>query len=111
MYHLQRNFVSKPGKLRAAYTENIIFNGYSHLAVADVTQCFADDSECLRGTITDVIRGHPNGLSGLNIPPLDPLRINSIDISQGAHSPIAINLKLRDQQLFGISQGQIIRAE
>lgn len=61
--------------------------------------------------MTSVLHQFPNGLKGLNIPPLEPLRINSITISQGAMSPIAVNLQLIDQQLFGISKGQISKFE
>lgn len=61
--------------------------------------------------MTNVIRQFPNGLRSLNIPPLDPLRINSITIAQGASSPIAINLQLMDQQLMGISKGVISKVE
>lgn len=61
--------------------------------------------------MTHVIQTYPNGLAGLNIPPLDPLTINSINIVQGAQSPIAIHLQLRDQQLVGISKGHIAKVE
>lgn len=74
---------------------------------SELPQCYPEDNACLQRTITGIIRKYPNGMAGLNIPPLDPLRINAIDIAQGAQSPIAIKLQLRDQQLFGISKGSI----
>lgn len=52
---------------------------------------------------------HPNGHTGLAIPPLEPLRINRIDISQGKDSPIAINLNLKELDLSGLSKALIHR--
>lgn len=52
---------------------------------------------------------HPNGHTGLAIPPLEPLRINRIDISQGTDSPIAINLNLKDLDLSGLSKAVVNR--
>lgn len=76
---------------------------------SDIPQCKAADTVCLPKVITDIVQNYPNGHSGLSVPPLEPLRINRIDISQGASSPIAINLNFRDLDLKGISKGIINR--
>ncbi|XP_055327034.1 protein takeout-like [Sitodiplosis mosellana] len=76
---------------------------------ADIPQCKAADIQCLPRVITDIVHNHPNGHQGLSIPPLEPLRINRIDISQGSNSPIAIKLNFRDLDLSGISQSVINR--
>lgn len=59
--------------------------------------------------ITEIVQSNPNGHSGLAIPPLEPLRINRIDIEQGAASPIAINLTFKDLDLSGLSKAIITR--
>ncbi|XP_031638896.1 protein takeout-like [Contarinia nasturtii] len=75
----------------------------------DIPQCKASDTNCLSKIITKIVQQHPNGHSGLAIPKLEPLRINRIDITQGASSPIAINLNFRDLDLSGISNAVINR--
>lgn len=79
------------------------------LAASDLPQCHAGDSTCLPGVITQIIAEHPNGHPGLAIPPLEPLRINAIDIIQGENSPIAINLNLRNMDLHGISKAVVTK--
>lgn len=80
-----------------------------YVTATDLPQCKAADTACLPKVITDIVQRHPNGHSGLSIPPLEPLRINRIDISQGASSPIAINLNFRDLDLSGISKAIVNR--
>lgn len=75
----------------------------------DIPQCKASDTVCLPKVITDIVQKHPNGHSGLSIPPLEPLHINRIDISQGSSSPIAINLNFRDLDMSGLSKAVINR--
>lgn len=75
----------------------------------DIPRCKAADTTCLSKVITEIVQQHPNGHSGLSFPPLEPLRINRIDISQGASSPIAINLNFKDLDLTGISKAVINR--
>lgn len=59
--------------------------------------------------ITTIISQHPNGHTGLAIPPLEPLRINSIDIIQGSESPINIDLHFKNLDLNGISKAVVTR--
>lgn len=47
------------------------------------------------------------GHTGLAIPKLEPLHINEININQGANSPINIDLKFSNLDLFGISKAMI----
>lgn len=61
--------------------------------------------------MTEIIRNSPSGHSGLGIPTLEPLRINRIDIKQGADSPIAINLNFQDLDLAGMSGVIVTRVE
>lgn len=75
----------------------------------DLPQCKPADTECLPRVITDIVQNHPNGHSGLAIPPLEPLRINKIDIEQGLNSPIAINLTFKDLDLSGLSKAIVTR--
>lgn len=78
-------------------------------SAADLPQCNAGDTKCLPEVITKIISEHPNGHPGLSIPPLEPLRINSIDIIQGADSPINIDLHFKNLDLNGISKAIITK--
>lgn len=62
------------------------------------------DKVCLPDVATRIIQAHPKGHAGLAIPPLEPLRINAIDIVQGDKSPIAVRLQLREQDMSGLSK-------
>lgn len=74
---------------------------------SDISRCHAGDTVCLPKVITDIVHENPNGHSGLAIPPLEPLRINRIDILQASDSPIAINLNFKDLDLTGLSRAII----
>lgn len=76
---------------------------------ADIPQCKPGDTVCLPKVITDIVQSHPNGHTGLSIPKMEPLRINSIDILQGSNSPIAIKLNFRDLDLSGLSKAIITK--
>lgn len=82
---------------------------FSLILANDIERCHAGDTVCLPKVITDIVQQHPNGHSGLSFPPLEPLRINRIDISQGSNSPIAINLNFKDLDLAGLSKAIINR--
>lgn len=76
---------------------------------SDIPQCKAGDTVCLPKVITDIVQQHPNGHTGLAIPPLEPLRINRIDITQGGSSPINVNLNFKDLDMRGISKAVVNR--
>lgn len=78
-------------------------------SAADIPQCHAGDTICLPKVITQIVQRHPKGHSGLAIPPMEPLHINRIEISQGNDSPIAINLNLTDLDLKGLSKAVVNR--
>jgi len=78
---------------------------------SDLPQCKAGDTVCLPQVITQIVQGHPKGHAGLAIPPIEPLRINRIDIAQGANSPIAINLSFKNLDLSGLSKAYITKVE
>lgn len=91
------------------YSTLCTFCVYAAKYPAELPQCRAGDTKCLPEVITGILSGHPNGHPGLAIPPLEPLRINSIDINQGADSPINIDLHLKNLDLSGISKAVITR--
>lgn len=76
---------------------------------ADIPQCKVGDTVCLPKVITDIVQKYPNGHTGLSIPPMEPLRINRIDIAQGGNSPVSINLNFKDLDLGGLSKAVITR--
>ncbi len=80
-----------------------------NISAAELPQCHAGDTKCLPEIITRIISEHPNGHPGLSIPPLEPLHINSIDIIQGADSPINIDLHFKNLDLNGISKAVITK--
>lgn len=59
--------------------------------------------------ITEIVQNNPNGHAGLSVPPMEPLRINKIDISQGGKSPIAIDLNFKDLDLGGLSKAVVTK--
>ncbi|KAJ6635878.1 Protein takeout [Pseudolycoriella hygida] len=76
---------------------------------ADLPQCHAGDTKCMPEVIEKIISGHPKGHAGLSIPPLEPLRINTIDIIQGAESPINIDLHFKNLDMHGISKAKVTK--
>lgn len=101
---IRKSFVKSELKIKF-YFQFFVFN---HTA-ADIPRCHAGDTVCLPKVITEIVQQHPNGHTGLSIPPMEPLHINRIDISQGRESPIAINLNLKDLDLSGLSKAVINR--
>lgn len=80
----------------------------SIISASTVEKCKAGDTECLIRVSNKVIRessgsGHP----GLNLPPIDPLKVDRIDIEQGNNSPVNINLHFRNVFMTGLSKLEI----
>lgn len=46
--------------------------------------------------------------SGMNLPRLDPLRIDSMDIEQGGRSPINVIINLKNVDLLGLSDALML---
>lgn len=96
-----------------ANSQQWIINNFFYFDVvvvaADIPQCKVADTVCLPKVITDIVQKYPNGHTGLSIPPMEPLRINRIDIAQGGSSPVSINLNFKDLDLKGLSKAVISR--
>lgn len=61
------------------------------------------------GIITKVISRVGPGNVGLNLPPIDPLKINAINIAQGASSPVSIQLDLMNQDIYGLKDIKVTK--
>lgn len=50
-----------------------------------------------------------NGYPGLNLPSIDPLHINEINIDQGTESPVNIKLHFENIDLLGLKNAVIYK--
>lgn len=78
---------------------------------SELPKCGSGDSECLPAVITEVIQKVANnkGYPGLNLPSIDPLRINEINIDQGTESPVNIKLHFENIDLIGLKDAVIYK--
>ncbi|XP_052866956.1 protein takeout-like [Anopheles cruzii] len=73
------------------------------------SRCNQEDGKCLLAAITATFRGFYKGLPEIGLVPLDPLRIDKMDIVQG-DGPINIELNFRKVDLVGFREAQIKKA-
>uniref|UniRef100_A0A1B0EV46 Uncharacterized protein n=1 Tax=Lutzomyia longipalpis TaxID=7200 RepID=A0A1B0EV46_LUTLO len=66
---------------------------------------------CLIQSSEEVLRSAGNGFPGLNLIPIDPLRVDKVDIRQNSESPVNINLFFRDIILNGLSQLKVYKMQ
>lgn len=80
------------------------------LSASDLPKCRAGDTECLKQVITQTLTLVTKGRRDLNLPPVEPLLVNKLDINQGqSNSPVAINLAFRDLKVHGLSSAVITK--
>ncbi|XP_055681652.1 uncharacterized protein LOC129789028 [Lutzomyia longipalpis] len=77
----------------------------------NVKKCSYGDSQCLIQSSEEVLRSAGNGFPGLNLIPIDPLRVDKVDIRQNSESPVNINLFFRDIILNGLSQLKVYKMQ
>lgn len=77
---------------------------YPLFLAANVEKCVAGDSECLKRVSQAVVASSKDGNPGLFLPPIDPLRIDKINIQEGSAGPVNINLVLKNVTLSGLSK-------
>lgn len=70
-------------------------------------QCSFSDSNCLTKAFNTILPNHYNGIRKLNLIPLDPLKIDKMDIVQGGNSPVNIVLNFRDVDFLGLSRAKV----
>lgn len=78
---------------------------------ASIERCRAGDSKCLIAASSRVIRENKSGNPQLNLSPIDPLKIDRIDIEQGNDSPVNINLHFRNVNLTGLGELVVYKME
>lgn len=62
-------------------------------------------------TINGIFKNNAKGIPILNIPPLDPLKIEKMYISQGKNSPVNIALNFTNIDLTGLSNAMFYKVE
>lgn len=82
---------------------NFIYENPSYRLASDLPKCHFGDKQCLISTINLYAKALKNGRKELNIAPIDPLKVDEVNIVQGNSSPVNINLKFRDLLCFGLS--------
>ncbi|XP_058060767.1 protein takeout-like [Anopheles bellator] len=73
------------------------------------SRCGQEDGKCLLAAITATFRSFYKGVPEIGLVPLDPLRIDKMDIVQG-DGPINIELNFRKVDLVGFREAQIKKA-
>lgn len=63
----------------------------------------------MQETINSVISRVGPGHAGLNLPPLDPLRVDEINLAEKTLKDIQIELNLRNQDVFGLTGLKVTR--
>ena len=66
-----------------------------------------NDSKCIAQRIDDVFAKFQSGNSGLNLIPIDPLKIDKMDIVQGRDSPINIILNFKNIDFIGSNLAKV----
>ncbi|ETN58943.1 takeout [Anopheles darlingi] len=83
--------------------------GYAAKFPDSFTRCNQDDGQCLLDAITATFRSFYKGVPEIGLVPLDPLRIDKMDIIQG-DGPINIELNFRKVDLLGFREAKIKKA-
>ena len=81
---------------------------YFQIIAKDIPRCKVNDEACLIKAVSDTIKiVGSKGRSDLNVQALDPMHINKMKVTQGANSPVAVNMTLTDLDVYGIPDVQI----
>lgn len=68
-------------------------------------KCKVADSECIKRVSQSILLASAgSGHQGLNLPSIDPLKIDRINIQDGTGSPVSINLELMNVTMRGLSK-------
>ncbi|XP_052891481.1 uncharacterized protein LOC128299527 [Anopheles moucheti] len=90
-------------------TATIIGCGSAAKFPATFSRCKQEDGNCLLEAITATFRNFHKGVPEIGLVPLDPLRIDKMDIVQG-DGPINIVLNFKKVDLTGFQHAQIKKA-
>lgn len=69
----------------------------------DLQRCPLGDNDCIRDTSTMLIKRLAKGEPRINLVSVDPLHVSSMILKQGTNSPVRIELKFIDVDLYGLS--------
>ncbi|XP_050088483.1 uncharacterized protein LOC126572847 [Anopheles aquasalis] len=83
--------------------------GYAAKFPDSFSRCNQEDGQCLLDAITATFRNFYKGVPEIGLVPLDPLRIDKMDIIQG-DGPINIELNFRKVDLNGFREAKIKKA-
>uniref|UniRef100_A0A182QFP2 Haemolymph juvenile hormone binding protein n=1 Tax=Anopheles farauti TaxID=69004 RepID=A0A182QFP2_9DIPT len=103
--------IDRSMKLQIALLLAVTIIGTGHAAKfpSAFSQCKQEDATCLLQAVTATFRNFHKGVPEIGLVPLDPLRIDKMDIIQG-DGPINIVLNFRKVDLLGFSEAQIKKA-
>ncbi|CRK98039.1 CLUMA_CG011408, isoform A [Clunio marinus] len=76
----------------------------------DIKKCNYGDSKCIINFINDIFEKNYQGLPGIGLPSIDPIRIEKMDLIQGEKSPVNIALHFRDITFSGLSKAKVYKA-
>uniref|UniRef100_A0A182PS73 Uncharacterized protein n=1 Tax=Anopheles epiroticus TaxID=199890 RepID=A0A182PS73_9DIPT len=82
---------------------------FTYITANSFSQCKQDDGNCLLEAITVTFRNFYKGVPDIGLVPLDPLRIDKMDIVQG-DGPINIVLNFRKVDLNGFREAIVKKA-
>ncbi|CAG9804152.1 unnamed protein product [Chironomus riparius] len=83
--------------------------GFCALYPSSFPRCHYGEVECITKAFNQVLKLGKDGISEINLPSFEPLRVAKVDIIQDTTSNIAINLVLHDADIYGISNANIYR--
>lgn len=83
--------------------KKILFVIKKLLAIDSLDPCDFGNSTCIVYTTNYILKNHFNGVRKLGLIPMDPLKIDKMDIVQGGQSPVNIVLNFKNINLLGFS--------
>lgn len=82
------------------------------LSANDIQKCHFGDSQCIVGSINDLIRRYPKGIPQIGLPPLDETNLYNVTILNSPKSgPIWVDFQMRDTVNKGFNNATITHVE
>lgn len=83
---------------------------HTFINIAEVLKrCPIADTECIKVAATTALHELPGGNSGINLAPIQPLKIPAIELKQGGNSPVNIKLSFTDVELHGLPEHRCVK--
>lgn len=83
-----------------------------YFSAKDIKKCHFGDSQCIVGSINDLIRRYPKGIPEIGLPPLDESELLNVTIlNSPKQGPIWLNFQMRDIVNKGFNNATITHVE